>query len=141
MRTLMMNWPGSVRGKYARPMKGIVTASSTATPPKIAAAVNPGRSIACMARPSYQSSSRWNLALNHRSNRAKTPPLDFSGCSSSSSPSVMNLAQKSGTTVIAKKYDAKIESTTPSAIGVKIYLLTPVKNVTGKNTIEVVKEI
>ena len=50
----------------------------------------------------------------------------------------MNLAQKSGTTVMAKKYEAKIESTTPSASGVKMYLLTPVKNVTGKNTMEVV---
>ena len=49
------------------------------------------------------------------------------------------MAQNSGTTVIAKKYDAKIESTTPSAIGVNMYLLTPVKNVTGKNTMEVVK--
>src|ERR1035438_1906640 len=39
---------------------------------------------------------------------------------------------------MAKKYDAKIESTTPRASGVKMYLLTPLKNVTGKNTMEVV---
>ena len=40
---------------------------------------------------------------------------------------------------MAKKYDAKIDSTTPSASGVKMYLLTPLKNVTGKKTMEVVK--
>src|ERR1700761_6030849 len=51
----------------------------------------------------------------------------------------MNVAQNSGTTLIANTYDAKIESTTPSAKGVKMYLLTPVKNVTGKNTIDVVE--
>src|SRR5580692_4484462 len=50
----------------------------------------------------------------------------------------MNCAQNSGTTVIAKKYEAKIEITTPSASGVKMYLLIPDKNVTGKNTMDVV---
>src|ERR1700759_5378894 len=49
------------------------------------------------------------------------------------------VAQKSGTTVIAKMYEAKIDSTTPNASGVKMYLLTPVRKVTGKNTIEVVE--
>src|ERR1700761_6288399 len=51
----------------------------------------------------------------------------------------MKVAQNSGTTLIANTYEAKIESTTPSARGVKMYLLTPVKNVTGKNTIDVVE--
>src|SRR5579863_5480241 len=50
----------------------------------------------------------------------------------------MNFEQYNGTTVIAKKYEAKIESTTPSAIGVKMYLLTPEKKVTGKKTMDVV---
>src|SRR5580704_16491771 len=48
------------------------------------------------------------------------------------------VAQNSGTTVIAKMYDAKMDNTTPSARGVKIYLLTPERKVTGKNTIDVV---
>src|ERR1700753_4127668 len=39
---------------------------------------------------------------------------------------------------MAKMYEAKIDSTTPSASGVKMYLLTPERNVTGKNTIDVV---
>src|SRR6202034_1717724 len=51
----------------------------------------------------------------------------------------MNWAQNSGTTVIAKKYDAKMETTTPSASGVKMYLLIPERNVTGKNTMDVVE--
>src|SRR6202522_4684938 len=51
----------------------------------------------------------------------------------------IKVAQKSGTTVIAKTYDAKMESTTPSASGVKIYLLTPERKVTGKKTMEVVE--
>src|ERR1700734_929917 len=51
----------------------------------------------------------------------------------------MNVAQKSGTTVMAKTYEAKMESTTPSARGVKIYLLTPERKVTGKKTMEVVE--
>src|ERR1700721_4601720 len=51
----------------------------------------------------------------------------------------MKVAQKIGTTVIAKKYDAKIESTTPKARGVNMYLLIPERNVTGKKTIEVVE--
>src|SRR5580692_2594471 len=51
----------------------------------------------------------------------------------------MKFAQKSGTTVIAKKYEAKIESTTPSPSGVKMYLLIPDKNDTGKKTIDVVE--
>ena len=51
----------------------------------------------------------------------------------------MNRAQNSGTTVMAKRYDAKIESTTPSARSVNRYLLTPKKKLTGKNTIEVVE--
>src|ERR1700722_1034800 len=49
------------------------------------------------------------------------------------------VAQKSGTTVIAKMYEAKIDNTTPRASGVKIYLLTPERNVTGKKTIDVVE--
>src|ERR1700728_3554396 len=51
----------------------------------------------------------------------------------------MKFAQKSGTTVIAKKYEAKMESTTPSPSGVNMYLLMPERNATGKNTMEVVE--
>src|SRR6201996_1729150 len=51
----------------------------------------------------------------------------------------MKLAQNNGTTVIAKKYEAKMEKTTPSPSGVKMYLLMPVRNATGKKTIEVVE--
>src|ERR1700744_109286 len=50
-----------------------------------------------------------------------------------------NVAQKSGTTVIAKMYEAKMDKTTPNASGVKIYLLTPERKVTGKKTMEVVE--
>ena len=100
--------------------------------------MKPGRFMARYAQPSYQSSMAWNFALNARSKRAKKPVFLFSW-SPSSSCTLMNLAQKSGTTVMAKKYDAKMERTTPSASGVKMYLLTPWKKVTGKNTMEVVK--
>src|ERR1700739_3525695 len=51
----------------------------------------------------------------------------------------MKFAQNSGTTVIAKKYEAKMERTTPSPSGVKMYLLMPERNATGKNTMEVVE--
>src|SRR5580693_4804461 len=51
----------------------------------------------------------------------------------------MKFAQNSGTTVIAKKYEANMDNTTPSASGVKMYLLTPERNATGKNTIDVVE--
>src|SRR5580693_590326 len=51
----------------------------------------------------------------------------------------MKFAQNSGTTVIAKKYEANMESTTPSPSGVKMYLLMPERNATGKNTMEVVE--
>jgi hypothetical protein len=50
----------------------------------------------------------------------------------------MKWAQYRGTTVIAKMYDAKMEITTPSARSAKMYLLTPERKLTGKNTIEVV---
>src|ERR1700722_12973456 len=50
-----------------------------------------------------------------------------------------NVAQNSGTTVMAKMYEAKIDNTTPSARGVKMYLLTPERKVTGKKTMEVVE--
>src|ERR1017187_1583766 len=40
---------------------------------------------------------------------------------------------------MAKMYDAKIDSTTPRASGVKMYLLTPLRKVTGKKTIDVVE--
>src|ERR1700751_3340441 len=43
-------------------------------------------------------------------------------------------AQYRGTTVTAQKYDAKRASTTPKARAPNKYLLTPNKNVTGKNT-------
>src|SRR5512146_211532 len=118
-------------------MKGTVTTRSASTPPRIIPAVNPGRSIARIASPSYQSSTFWNCSLNLASNRLKKLFFDPSPLPSASCRR-MNFAQYNGTTVIAKKYDAKMESTTPSAIGVKMYLLTPEKNVTGKNTIEVV---
>ena len=51
----------------------------------------------------------------------------------------MNVAQNSGTTVMAKKYEAKMENTTPNASGVKMYLLMPDKKSPGKKTIEVVE--
>src|SRR6202789_4613330 len=100
------------------------------------AAVKPGRRMARFARPSYQSSMAWNFSLNLRSKRGKKPTFSafFSSCFR-----LMKLAQKSGTTVIAKKYDAKIESTTPKARGENIHLLIPERNVTGKKTIEVVE--
>ncbi len=69
--TLMMNCPGSVRGKYARPINGTVTTRSSTTPPKIAIAVKPGRSIERMARRSYQFSMAWNFSLNLASKRVK----------------------------------------------------------------------
>src|SRR6202041_4159184 len=40
---------------------------------------------------------------------------------------------------MAKMYDAKIDNTTPSANGVKMYLLIPDRNVTGKKKIDVVE--
>ena len=40
---------------------------------------------------------------------------------------------------MAKRYEAKIEITTPRARSVKIYLLTPASRKTGKKTIEVVE--
>ncbi len=49
----------------------------------------------------------------------------------------MNFAQKSGTRVIEKKYEAKMEMTTPSARSVKMYWLTPLSRKTGKKTMEV----
>jgi len=51
----------------------------------------------------------------------------------------MKRAQNSGTTVIATRYDAASESTTPSARAMNKYRLTPYKNTTGKNTMAVVK--
>src|SRR5689334_25394481 len=50
----------------------------------------------------------------------------------------MNFAQNSGTTVQATKYDATSDSTTASASAENRKRLTPYKNVTGKNTTELV---
>src|ERR1700751_5916141 len=47
--------------------------------------------------------------------------------------------QNSGITVIATRYDANREITTASASAVKRNLLTPYRNVTGKNTTTVVR--
>src|SRR3954471_4278145 len=49
----------------------------------------------------------------------------------------MNFAQKSGTSVMEKKYDAKMQMTTPSARSVNRYRLTPLSRKTGKKTMEV----
>src|SRR5260370_32330086 len=51
---------------------------------------------------------------------------------------LMKRAQYRGTTVRATKYDANSAITTVSASAEKRYRLTPYKNVTGKNTTEVV---
>ena len=50
----------------------------------------------------------------------------------------MKRAQKSGTTVIATKYDANRASTTASASAENRKRLTPYRNVTGKKTTELV---
>src|SRR5271170_2113811 len=51
----------------------------------------------------------------------------------------MSLAQNSGTTVIATRYEANSERITDMASAVNRYLLTPYKKMTGKKTIAVVK--
>src|SRR5437660_12006326 len=50
----------------------------------------------------------------------------------------MKRAQNSGTTVIATKYDANSASTTASASAENRNRLTPYRNITGKNTTELV---
>ena len=90
--------------------------------------VKPGRCIARIAKPLVPVQHGLELLVELAFEAAEE--TSAFACSPTARPSScrrMNLAQKSGTTVIAKKYDAKIESTTPSASGVKMYLLTPLK--------------
>src|SRR5262249_32880661 len=122
---LMTNWPASVRGKKATPRSGYNVRLATTT---------------AMMTPTAGAGARSNLRRrpSYRSSAVEKIRLKPDAADAASSDGLRKRAQNSGTTVIATRYDAKSEETTASASAENRKRLTPYRNITGKNTTELV---
>ncbi len=106
----------------------------------IPAITSRGLTSAVRTRRSYHTSSRLKRSANDALNRA--PHDRRRACSPGAWPApwppFISFAQNNGTTEHATKYEATSDSTTASASAENRNRLTPYKNITGKNTTELV---